>query len=189
MTAVHAELILLMLLITGLAVLHRPVAGLVWQVWLPEGRRDTELCALFLVATVALVLIPLVEVVVPWLNFADFTFYDEIAWPGASSGLLALWFFWRAWVDRAVDNRRVLVAMGIYRYIRHPFYTGLLFLSLAQVLLTQNWLGGAAAVLAFIAVYGLRQPVDEQRGLERYGHQYLDYMSTTGSLLPRLRRK
>ena len=78
------------------------------------------------------------------------------------------------------------MAKGIYRFIRYPFYSALLALVLAQLLLTQNWLAGVAGLITFALVYCLRVPRQEEDGLEKYGHHYLEYMSQTGDIWPRI---
>ena len=60
---------------------------------------------------------------------------------------------------------------------------------MAQLLLSQNWLAGLAGLVTFGLVYLLRVPREEEQGLEKYGHHYLEYMEQTGELWPRLTLK
>ena len=148
---------------------------------------DTEGWLLLGLTSVTMLAMPIIDVLVPWLEFADLSFRDEAAWAGLALGTTALWLFWRAQGDFLHHSGgREMVAHGVYRHLRHPMYTAMLLWALAQILLLQNWLAGPAAALTFLAVYLLRMPRDEQHMLERFGHRYLEYMSRTGALLPRV---
>lgn len=152
---------------------------------------DVEQLILFSLIAVTMVVIPVLDNLGPWFEFADFMFLDEVAWFGLLSGAAAMWLFWRAQKDRARHRALrgdAVMDRGIYRYLRYPTYAAMLLWSLAQSLLLQNWLAGPAAALTFALVYALRVPLVERRRLERHGHRYLDYMERTGAILPRFTR-
>ncbi|MDO8827539.1 isoprenylcysteine carboxylmethyltransferase family protein [Methylophaga sp.] len=150
---------------------------------------DGEVVALTIITLVSMVSIPLIDATLPWIEFADLPYYDEMAWVGIVSGGLGIWLLYRAARDYRAPGKqqKVFVPKGIYCYIRYPFYTALLVLAVAQLLLSQNWLAGVAGLLTFALVYFLRVPREEEDGLEQYGEHYLEYMSRTGDILPRLR--
>lgn len=150
--------------------------------------RGWEVMILGVIATFTLISLPLIDATVPWIEFADLPYYDEAGWLGLANGLLAIWLLWRAIEDyrEPVQRNKKLLRVGIYRYIRFPFYTALLLFAFSQLLLTQNWLAGTAALLTFGLIYFLRVPKDDEEGLEKYGHAYLDYMTQTGEILPRV---
>lgn len=156
-----------------------------------EQRSDIELQSLLFVAAVALVIVPLIDLFLPWLDFADQTFSAKLAWLGVGIGAGAVILFCWALIDSLRYREKNLLEAGLYRCIRHPFYTALLLWAMAQFLLLQNWLANIAALLTFAAMYFLRVPRDEQDLLERFGHAYIEYMERTGELWPRfpLRRK
>lgn len=188
MTENGAELILALmagcsLLLYGLG-FRRPTS----QLPPPLVGRELEKCLLLLMVIVTMVVIPLMDLLVPWFEFADFVFLDEVAWIGLIVGTGALWLFWRALDDwlRLNPGPDCLMDRGIYRYLRHPLYAAMFLWSVGQLLLLQNWLAGPAAAITFLLFYVLRLPLDEQRGLERFGYRYLDYMNRTGAILPRL---
>ncbi|THF67202.1 isoprenylcysteine carboxylmethyltransferase family protein [Pseudothauera nasutitermitis] len=193
MTEDHAEFLLVFLVLSGLVLVGDACVSLWRRYGDPVGvggGADAELYWLMMITGCSMVVVPLVDAFVPWLEFADFHFSADLAWFGLLVGLLAVWLCWRSLRDRPGSpqspGQEQFAVSGIYRHIRHPFYTALMLLAMAQVLLSQNWLGGLAAVLSFALVYGLRVPRDELAALERFGHNYLDYMNMTGSLLPRL---
>jgi protein-S-isoprenylcysteine O-methyltransferase Ste14 len=80
-----------------------------------------------------------------------------------------------------------LVKHGVYRLVRHPMYASILLWDLAQGLLLQNWLAGWSALVAFVVLYALRAPREEQMMCECFGEEYREYMRQTGRLFPRLR--
>lgn len=186
MTENAAELIVVLMMIASL-LLH----GCDPRVTLSRRRgRDLEKVVLRALVVVAMVLVPLLDALVPWFEFADFVFLDEVAWLGLLLGSASVWLLWRAHRDGrpVVGDDGVLRAYGVYRYLRHPAYAAMLLWALAQLLLLQNWLAGPVAAVTFALVYLLRVPLEEQRHLEHHGHRYLDYMERTGGILPRLTR-
>lgn len=152
---------------------------------------DLEMRLLLLLTAVALVLVPIIDFLVSWFEFADYRFRGTLAWLGAAVAGTSLWLVWCARRDlRRFEGTRPAapVEVGIHRFVRHPIYTALLLWAVAQWLLSQNLISGALATLTFLALYLLRVPRDEQTLLEKFGHRYLEYMERTGSLLPRLTR-
>jgi protein-S-isoprenylcysteine O-methyltransferase Ste14 len=148
---------------------------------------DNEMSVLEIVILICMVTLPIIDATQAWVEFADVPYYSNAGWFGFFCGVCAVWLFFRAVKDYQMPHIPLeqLEHKGIYRYIRHPFYTALLVLAVAQLLLSQNWLAGLAGLITFALVYSLRVPRDEEKGLEEHGHHYLDYMSRTGELLPR----
>ena len=150
-----------------------------------------EIASLVLLTLVTMVAMPAIDLTTIWLDFADFSFSYGFAYGGIAMGLAAIALLWRTQYDwlrffREDSRSHSFIRIGIYHFIRHPFYTVLLLLAVAQTLMLQNWIGGPAAIITFLIVYLVRMPVDEQRAMEFYGHSYLDYMDRTNSLLPRI---
>lgn len=79
-----------------------------------------------------------------------------------------------------------LITTGIYRFIRHPIYSGVLLASLGIVI----WGASVAHVIGWLALLGVlfvKATLEEKMLKERYSHDR-DYQETTGRLLPRFRR-
>ena len=93
---------------------------------------------------------------------------------------------------RAIDEREMMTT-GAHRYVRHPFYIHFLVLPIGLCLLTLNLL----ALLVLAAYTTLWQPTTvvgwmrlEEDGLRRrYGDEAEAYLSRTGRVFPRLRRR
>jgi protein-S-isoprenylcysteine O-methyltransferase Ste14 len=76
-----------------------------------------------------------------------------------------------------------LVTTGVYRYIRHPMYSSLLFLAWGTVLKSVtngSLLLGVAASLALMAT----AKAEEAENLTRFGEDYRGYMQRTRRFVP-----
>lgn len=164
---------------------------------LSETRSDWTDRALLAGMAVTGVALPFTALATPWLNFADYTLPDWLTTAGAILVLPALWLLWRSHADLGanwspgLELRRdhSLITRGVYRHIRHPMYAGLWLWCLAQPVLLQNWLGGAAVVPAFALLYVIRTPREEEMMRDRFGAIYDAYRGRTGRLLPTLARR
>ena len=82
-----------------------------------------------------------------------------------------------------IDNHQLIQA-GLYRYIRHPAYLGLLATELGFGLLSGNWFGLAVLAIAPLAGILYRIRVEEQALQQRFGAAYTNYARRTSRLLP-----
>jgi protein-S-isoprenylcysteine O-methyltransferase Ste14 len=83
----------------------------------------------------------------------------------------------------AFEKTTALVTTGIYRYIRHPLYSSLLFLGWGIFFKSPSWLGlllalGATACLFATAI------ADESECLRFFGPAYREYMRGTKRFVP-----
>ena len=85
---------------------------------------------------------------------------------------------------RIIDQHE-LVTTGIYRYIRHPAYSGDLLFHYGVTLLFSS-LYGFMIMLLLIPCFLYRIRVEENMLIEQFGQEYLEYMQTTKKLLPYL---
>jgi len=92
---------------------------------------------------------------------------------------------WRIGVN--ANEKTTLVERGPYRVIRHPIYAFQLVMLAGAALLLPTVLSFAILVLHLICA--LIKAADEENYLKTvHGQVYLDYMSRTGRLMPRLLR-
>jgi len=153
---------------------------------------------LLLLPFLGMQLIPIVYLLTPWLDFAD---YGLPAWASVAAGAVgvvvfvaAIWLLWRSHADLGrnwsstlqIVEGHSLVTDGVFRHIRHPMYTAHLLWAIAQALLLQNWIAGLAFLVASVPLYLRRIPAEEQMMLEHFGEEYREYMKRTGRLIPRL---
>lgn len=129
------------------------------------------------------------------MEWAALDLPHAVRWCGALVGAIAIAeLFWTLdtlgtnLTDTVVTRRNhTLVTTGPYRWIRHPFYVGLLLLALTCSLLAANWFMAFAGLVVFVLL-GIRSAIEERKLAERFGDEYLAYQARTGRLLPRLRR-
>jgi protein-S-isoprenylcysteine O-methyltransferase Ste14 len=143
--------------------------------------------------------IPLIYSLTSWLDFANYRWSPATKARVGSIGTVllgaAIWLFWRSHRDLGknwspsleISAQQTLITHGVYRTIRHPMYASGWLLSLAQALLLQNWVAGPAGVVAFLPLYFVRVPREEQMMLDHFGDDYRSYAAQTGRIVPRLR--
>ncbi len=76
-----------------------------------------------------------------------------------------------------------LIAEGIYRYIRHPLYSSLLFLAWGIFLKRVSWIGGLLGMTATLAAY-IAARKEEVENIGRFGEAYRRYMEQTKMFIP-----
>ena len=151
---------------------------------------DTALRSL---ASVGLLVLPLLYVFTPWLEFADYWLPTWTGWVGAVVFAAAVWLLWRTHADIGrnwsstlqVGEGHTLITQGVYRHIRHPMYAAHWLWAFAQVLLLHNWIAGPALLVSFLPLYILRVPREEQMMIDHFGDEYRAYIKRTGRVVPR----
>lgn len=77
-----------------------------------------------------------------------------------------------------------LIQAGLYKYVRHPAYTGLLLGTLGCVSIFASVLGYGAFVLMVIPAMLYRIRVEEVALADQFGDEYTDYCRKTKRLIP-----
>lgn len=87
-------------------------------------------------------------------------------------------------VDLAIHRGHALVSTGLYRYIRHPSYAGLLAAFAGLGVFVGNWLALVALTVpvAFALLARIRK--EEAALLEGLGLRYAEYCARTKRLVP-----
>jgi protein-S-isoprenylcysteine O-methyltransferase Ste14 len=149
---------------------------------------------LFMIATLAIVL-PVVENSgrigrtglgeitwgFPWVSYFGFVlFFSGLALNWIGIGTLK-----KQWsVAVVVSQDHQLVDTGVYRFIRHPIYTGVLLELLGFGVALANWLSILLILLPNIASLAYRIIVEEKVLERHFGDQYRDYEHRTKRLIP-----
>jgi protein-S-isoprenylcysteine O-methyltransferase Ste14 len=81
------------------------------------------------------------------------------------------------------EKTSVLVTSGIYRYIRHPLYSSLLFLAWGVFLKDVTWLSVCLVAGATICLV-LTGKTEEAECIQYFGPFYKEYMSRTKMFIP-----
>ena len=83
----------------------------------------------------------------------------------------------------AFEKTTRLVTVGIYRYIRHPMYSSLLFLAWGVFFKAPSWVGGGLALAAtgFLVAAGRMEEAENTR---YFGEAYRAYIRRTKMFVP-----
>jgi protein-S-isoprenylcysteine O-methyltransferase Ste14 len=81
-----------------------------------------------------------------------------------------------------------IVETGIYRYIRHPQYTGLFMITLGMLL---EWMTIPLLIMWPVILFTyIRLAKKEEREMTaEFGREYIEYKRRTGMFFPKLRRQ
>ena len=156
--------------------------------------KDRQEKILLPLVSIGMSLIPLIYIVSPLLSFADYTIPFWTLGVGVVVMAAGLWLFWRSHADLGqnwsvsleIRQEHTLVTNGVYQYVRHPMYSAIWLMALAQPLLLHNWLAGFGSIVAFGLMYLLRVPVEERMMREQFGEQYEQYSANTGRIIPKI---
>jgi protein-S-isoprenylcysteine O-methyltransferase Ste14 len=88
--------------------------------------------------------------------------------------------------DRALlpfERTTRLVTTSLFRYIRHPLYSSLLFLAWGVFLKDPSWLAGALTLAATVSLM-LTGKAEERECLEYFGSTYREYIRRTRMFIP-----
>ena len=84
----------------------------------------------------------------------------------------------------AIQPGQRVIDKGLYRYLRHPSYTGTFVTILGYALALGNWLSLAVMLLVPGLVYGLRMWIEEAALIEAFGEEDRAYSRRTKRLIP-----
>ena len=156
-----------------------------------ESRRNPSEVTLLALMWIAMMILPLVSIVTPLLSFADYPLRVVPFFLGTVCLVFGLWLFYRAHADLGTnwsislelreDHR--LVTDGVYEHVRHPMYTAILLIAVAQALLLPNWLAGPSCLVAFLLMLTFRLGPEEQMMRDRFGDDYVAYTRRTKRLV------
>jgi protein-S-isoprenylcysteine O-methyltransferase Ste14 len=82
-----------------------------------------------------------------------------------------------------LERTSTLVTTGIYRYIRHPLYSSLLFLAWGAFLKYPAWIGLYLALFSSVCLF-FTAKTDEYECLHHFGREYQEYMLKTKRFIP-----
>jgi protein-S-isoprenylcysteine O-methyltransferase Ste14 len=98
------------------------------------------------------------------------------------SAILTLGKFFSANV--AIHATQTLKESGLFRFMRHPSYSGLLLIFAAIGVQNRNWIGLAIVMIPTTAGLLYRIHVEEAALLGAFGQEYERYSRTTKRLIP-----
>lgn len=84
----------------------------------------------------------------------------------------------------AIQDSQKLYRGGLYRFVRHPSYLGLLLVLVAIGLHSRNWIAFAVVLAPTTAAVLYRIHVEELALKEAFGDEYVEYSRSTARLIP-----
>jgi protein-S-isoprenylcysteine O-methyltransferase Ste14 len=84
----------------------------------------------------------------------------------------------------AISAGHTLVQSGLYRYVRHPSYTGAIITQLGLALSLGNWASLLSLLTCVALAYTYRISVEESALVAALGAPYEEYMRRTSRLIP-----
>lgn len=114
-------------------------------------------------------------------------FFDAVGhWParvGTALSFLGLALIAIGW--QQIHKAESLVSTGLYRYMRHPQYTGIMLFTLGWIL---HWPSLITLALwpVLMAAYVWLALFEERQALEEFGAEYAEYASRTKRFIPGL---
>ena len=100
------------------------------------------------------------------------------------SAILTLGKYFTGKVSIQPDHQ--LIRKGLYKYVRHPSYTGLLLAHAGLGLSLSNWISLAFSVVPFLIAAWYRMRVEEAALQDTFGVAYIDYSKRSKRLIPKL---
>ncbi|MFB6343558.1 methyltransferase family protein [Saccharicrinis sp. FJH62] len=87
-------------------------------------------------------------------------------------------------VDVAFKDSQKLINKGLYKYIRHPSYTGSLLSFFGFGISLNNWLSVIVIFIPVLVVFMYRIKIEEKLLSEKLGSSYTEYINHTKRLIP-----
>ena len=156
-----------------------------------DRRRERSLTTGVLIG---MVLLPFVTLATPLVDFAAYGALPGQVVAGWAVGLVGIYVFWRSHADLGknwsphleVREGHRLITGGIYARMRHPMYTAIFLITIAQLLILTNWIAGPAGLVTFLLLYIVRIGPEEQMMRDQFGADWDAYAARTPRLIPKL---
>ncbi|MEA3255737.1 MAG: protein-S-isoprenylcysteine O-methyltransferase [Candidatus Altiarchaeota archaeon] len=157
-----------------------------------KSRKTSRENFLVFLATVGMMIVPMIYVFTPWLDSFSMSLPDWARWVGVAASGYGLILFWQVhktlgknWSPvLEIRKNHNLITEGPYKYIRHPMYTQMWIGAICHGLITSNWIVGIVAFLTWSLLYFIRMPEEEKMMVEEFGQEYKDYMKRTKKIIP-----
>lgn len=128
------------------------------------------------------------------LSWSHFELPLWLRWVAVGSAVLAVPFI--LWVFRNIGRNisetvltksdHMLITSGPYRWIRHPLYSGSIWMLFSLSLIASNWFLLIYVTIGLIGFRWLVIPAEEKQLVQAFGDKYRNYQQRTGALFPKL---
>ncbi len=158
----------------------------------PAQGEKTDQGSMQLIMLVGWIAFPAAFTVASWARFVLLDgqkFWFGVGMAMLLGGSLLRRYCWRVLGKYFTGNVRVqadqrVIQEGIYKWVRHPSYTGGMLMYLGVGLGLTNWLSALILVAMGAATYAYRVRVEERALGTSLGSAYLDYMQRTTRFIP-----
>jgi protein-S-isoprenylcysteine O-methyltransferase len=126
-----------------------------------------------------------------------FRYPESLAWTPLTSAMLVLTVagaLFRAWAVSElgkfftwhvrVQEGQKVISTGPYRLVRHPSYTGAIFLYVGTLLFLQAWVAAMLALVFMVLAFSRRIRYEEGLLVSSLGQEYQDYCGRVKRLVP-----
>jgi protein-S-isoprenylcysteine O-methyltransferase Ste14 len=103
-------------------------------------------------------------------------------WSLSMKGRYDLGTNWEKCYDYQVKNEQELVTSGVYKYVRHPIYSGIALMFIGGELIVQSYLV-FAYLLLYYAAY-MQAKWEEALLIKHFGNKYKEYMKRSKRFIP-----
>ena len=98
---------------------------------------------------------------------------------------IAIWTLGRLFtVEVTIRNQHHIKKDGLYKFIRHPSYTGMLLSFIGFGLSLNNWISLIVIIIPVIGSILYRIQIEENLLVEHFADEYLSYIRKTKRLFP-----
>jgi len=116
--------------------------------------------------------------VLPWIGLVLIVLGLAIRW----TAILTLRQYFT--VDVAIQADHRIIQKGLYRFVRHPAYTGAIVSFLGLGMAFSNWLAICVILVPVFIAFSKRIQIEEQALMDEFGTKYTEYCRNTRRLLP-----
>ena len=117
----------------------------------------------------------------PWLRSVSLLLFAA----GLLIRIIAIYTLGRSFTANvSIHTTQTLHRSGLFQYVRHPSYTGMMLIFLALGLRMQNWLSLSIMMILPFAALLYRIHVEEAALTGAFGESYRDYSRATKRLIP-----
>ncbi|MFY9703622.1 MAG: isoprenylcysteine carboxylmethyltransferase family protein [Terriglobales bacterium] len=183
-----------------------PYAWIFWAVFLaayvpefvvvarskPAPGEKTDRGSMALIVVASWLAFPAAFAIASWSKFALLA--DRVVWFSLGIGILIAGSMLRRYCFRTlgryftgnvkVHAGHTVIEHGLYRFVRHPSYTGGMLMYLGTGLALTNWLSALILVGMGTITYAYRVRVEEQALANSIGTPYVQYMARTKRFVP-----
>ena len=131
-----------------------------------------------------------------WISIGGYGFiapgHHLITWSGLLLILAGLVVRWAAiltlrkyfTVDVSIRSDHKIVRTGLYRYLRHPAYSGSLLSFFGLAISYSNWVSAIVIFVPITIAFLYRIKVEEEALMSFFGAEYVNYCAATYRLIP-----